>query len=178
MPTALKTKDPMGGAKRKAETTKEGPSKGSKKPKIDPVQSLKPRVERKGNIRPEKTDAVARRLVAGALGVPVPKKTEKLEVNGSIREKATKLPKAHATKVNGPIVNEATMQAQANSSDEDSNGSDEDGGVALDGVEDSDESKESLPTVHEGVHPDRVKANSNGAGPNGKIFHSILGYTF
>jgi hypothetical protein len=168
----------MAGAKRKAETTKEGPSKGSKKPKVDSVQSLKPRVERNGNIRPEKTDAVARRLIAGALGVPLPKKIEKLGVNGSIGKRNAKTPKAQAAKANGPIVEEATMQAQADSNDEDSNGSDEDGGVALDNSEDSDESEQSLPAVHQGVHPDRVKANGNGAGPNGIIFYSILAHLF
>lgn len=175
MPMAIKTKDSMAGAKRKAEMIKEGPSKGSKKPKIDSVQSPKPQAERNGNIRPEKTDAVARRLIAGALGVPVPKKTGKLGVNSSIGEKVAKFPKAQVTKARGPIVKEVTVQAQADSSDEDSNDSDDDGGVALDNAEDSDESEESLPTVHQGVHSDRVKANGNGAGSNGTIFRSIIG---
>jgi hypothetical protein len=174
MPTAVKTKDPMAGAKRKAEMVKEGPLKGSKKPKIDFVQSPKPRVERNGNIRPEKTDAVARRLIAGALGIPVPKKIEKLELNSSIGKKDVKIPRAQATKGKGPIVKEVTVEAQADSSDEDSNDSDEDGGVALDDAEDSDESEESMPTVRQGVHPDRVKANGNGAGPNGRIFNTIF----
>jgi hypothetical protein len=174
MPTTVKEKDPMAGAKRKAEMIKEGPSKGSKKPKIDSVQSAKPRGERNGNIRPEKTDVVARRLVAGALGVPVPKRTENSGVSSNIVKKNVKTPKAQVTKVKGPVVKEVTVQAQADSSDEDSVDIDEDGGVMLDNTEDSDDSGEPLPSIHQGVHTDRVKANGNDVGLNGTIFYSIL----
>lgn len=176
MPTAIKAKASTAGAKRKAEMIREGPSKGSKKPKIESVQSPKPRSEHNGNMRPEKTDAVAKRLIAGALGVPVQKKIEKLGVNSSIGEKDAKIPKAQATKAKGPTVKEITVQAPADSSDGDFDSIGEDGGVALDDAEDSDESEEPLPAVHQGVHPDRVKANGNSAGPNGIIFHSILAY--
>jgi len=170
MPKTIKEKDPIAGTKRKAEMIKEGPSKGSKKRKIDSVQSLKPRVERNSNIRLEKTDVVARRLIASALGVSVPKRTENPAVNSSIVKKDAKIPKAQVTKVKGPIVKEVTVQAQADSSDEDSVDIDEGGGVALDSTEDSDDSGEPLPTIHQGVHPDRVKANGNGVGLNGTIF--------
>jgi hypothetical protein len=172
MTTAMNTKASMAGAKRKAETSKESPSKGSKKPKIDSAKCLKPHVEPQ---RPEKTDAVARRLISGALGVPVSKKTENLAVIGSNGKMDTKVPQA---KAKGPIVKKATVQTQTDSSDDDFDEFDEDGGVALDDAENSDDAEESLPTVQQGVHPDRVKANGNSAGPNGTIFHSRLTVLF
>jgi hypothetical protein len=168
MTTAMKTKASMAGAKRKADTSKESPSKGSKKPKIDSAKSLRPHVEPK---RPEKTAAVARRLISGALGVPVSKKTENLTVIGSNGKNDTKVPQAQVVKAKGPIVKEATVQTQTDSSDDDFDEFDEDGGVALDDAEDSDDAEESLHIVQQGVHPDRVKANGNGAGLNGTIFH-------
>lgn len=172
MTTAMKTKASMAGAKRKADTSKESPSKGSKKPKIDSAKSLRPYVEPK---RPEKTAAIARRLISGALGVPVSKKTENLAVIGSNGKKNTKVPHVQVVKAKGPIVKNATVQTQTDSSDDEF---DEDGGVALDDAENSDGAEESLPTVQQGVHPDRIKANGNGAGPNGTIFHSKLAVLF
>jgi hypothetical protein len=166
MPAAVITKASMAGSKRKAEMIKEEPSKGSKKPKIDSLQSRNPRVERNGN-RQEKT-----------AGIPVPKSAERVGVNGSVRKRDTKIPKSQATKPKGATVKEVTVQALADSSDEDFDGIDDDGGVALDDAEDSYESEEPLPTVHQGVHPDRVKANVNGAGPNGTILNSVLAYIF
>jgi hypothetical protein len=174
MTTAMKTKALMAGAKRKADASKESPSKGLKKPKIDSAKSLRPHVEPK---RPEKTAAVARRLISGALGVPVTKKTENLAVIGSNGKKDTKVPRAQVVKAKGPIVKKATVQTQTDSSDDDFDEFDEDGGVALDDAEDSD-TEESLPTVQQGVHPDRVKANGNGAGLNGTILYSRLTVLF
>lgn len=48
------------------------------------------RSERTG-VRPEKTDAVAKRMIAGALGVKAPKKTEEQKAyDRAIKEKETK----------------------------------------------------------------------------------------
>jgi hypothetical protein len=54
--------------------------------------SLSPRSERTGsNVRPEKTDAVAKRLIAGALGVRAPKKTEEQRAyERAVKEKEVK----------------------------------------------------------------------------------------
>jgi hypothetical protein len=165
MTTDMREKATMAGAKRKAEISKET-SKGSKKPKIDSVQNLKPHVESK---RSEKPDVVARHLISGALGVPVSKKTEKLTVDPTNMKKDMKAPKAQASKVKSPIVKKVAAAARADSSDDDFEDFEEDGGVALDDVEGSDDAEESLHTAHQGVHPDRVKANSNGARPNSTI---------
>jgi len=53
---------------------------------------LSPRSERTGsNTRPEKTDAVAKRLIAGALGVRAPKKTEEQRAyERAVKEKEVK----------------------------------------------------------------------------------------
>ncbi len=169
MTTAVKTKASMAGAKRKAETMKDGSSKGSKKPKVEYVQSSKPRIEPN---RPEKTDAVARGIISAALGVPLANKSENLAVNLGNGKQDVKRRKAHITKAKGSIVKNATVQGPADSSDDDFDGFDEDGGVALDDSQESDQAEESLPTVQQGLHPDRVKAHGNGAGPNGTIFYS------
>jgi hypothetical protein len=54
--------------------------------------SLSPRSERTGsNTRPEKTDAVVKRLIAGALGVRAPKKTEQQRAyERAVKEKEMK----------------------------------------------------------------------------------------
>jgi hypothetical protein len=174
MPTAVKMKATMAGAKRKAETIKEGPSKGSKKPKIDSVQSLKTRTERNGTTRPEKTDAVARRLIAGALRVRLQNKIENQGASDKHGEKETKIGRAQATKTKCHTTKDVKIQAPADSSDDELDSTDEDGGVALEQAEDSEESDESEKSPHTGhhvVHPDRVKANANGAGPNGMIIY-------
>lgn len=164
----------MAGAKRKAETIKEGPSKGSKKPKIDAVQGLNPSNEENGSIRPEKTDTVARRLIAGALGLPVPNKNNKREATGSNEGKETNVVRAKDTKGKVHSAKDVKVQTQTDSSDDEFNDISEDGGVALEESDNSQELEEASPTGHEGVHPDRIKANANGAGPNGTILSRIL----
>jgi hypothetical protein len=179
MPTAAKTKASMAGAKRKAETIKGGPSKGSKKPKIDSMQSPNLRVEVNATM-PKKTDAVARRLIAGALGVPVPKKNENQVASKSNGENGAITGEAKATRTKRSTTEVLKEQAQADSSDDDFDGSDEDGGVALEGSEDTDEldeldeSEDAPQRGQQGVHPDRLKANANGAGQNGMIIHLVL----
>jgi hypothetical protein len=79
--------------------------------------------------------------------------------------------KSGTTKTQKPLPTKSTKKvqvavpAQADSSDDDSDGLDSDGGVELENTEETDESSEQK--QFEGVHPDRVKATSNGAGPNG-----------
>ena len=157
MTTAVKPKVPMAGEKRKAETIKAGSSKRWKKPKIDSMQSLISRGEPK---RPEKNNTIARRIISSALEGPVSNKAEKLAMNGTDREKGAKVPKAQVIKA---------RDSNADSNDDDFDGFEEDGGVTLDVAGDSDEAEESLPTVQQGVHPDRIKANGNGSGPNGTV---------
>lgn len=171
MTTSTKTKASVAGAKRKADASKEGPSKGSKKPKMDSVQGLNPPVEQK---EPKKTNAVARRFILGALGIPVSKEVEKLAVNGTDRKKGTKVHNPQISEAKGPVENKATAQAQGDSSDYDFKDFDEDGGVTLNHVEDFDDAEVVLATVQQGVHPERAKANGGGVGPNSTILHPRL----
>jgi hypothetical protein len=126
MSTATRTKVSITGAKRKAETIREGHSKDSKKAKVDSVRGLKPRIE-----------------------------SDRPVSNG--RKEAQNI-NARAT-----IGKGVRLQDQPDSSDDEYDGFDDDGGVALDDTE------ESLPTEQQGVHPDRVKANGLSAGPNGTV---------
>jgi hypothetical protein len=57
----------------------------------DSSSSSSPRGDRNNSTRPEKTDAVAKRLIAGALGVRAPKKTEEQRAyDRAVREKEMK----------------------------------------------------------------------------------------
>lgn len=75
-------------------------------------------------------------------------------------------------KTKKPFVKPAKIQED--SSDDDVDDMDEDGGVPLDDGDDSDDSGTPVPKVKDGVHPDRVKATANGAGPNGMCFWDRL----
>jgi hypothetical protein len=88
---------------------------------------------------------------------------------------STKKPKIDSVR-NKPEVSKSKAvmklktQAPADSSDEGFDGFDDDnGGANLDAEQDSDESEVPVPIIKQGVHPDRVKANSNAAGPNGTL---------
>lgn len=63
------------------------------------------------------------------------------------------------------------------SSDDEFDGMSEDGGAALDEEEDDSESIP-IPRAEDGIHPDRLKAATNGAGPNGALptLHSLHEY--
>ena len=99
----------------------------------------------------------------------------KAETAKEVSAKGSKKPKfdslrskAQTPKATKPAVKSMRAPVEQNSSDDDFDGLDEDGGVDLDKDEDTDESKDiPVPEQFQGVHPDRVKAAGNGAGPNG-----------
>lgn len=93
---------------------------------------------------------------------------------GSKKPKIDRLhSKAVAPKVIKPAINSVKAPLEKDSSGDDFSSFDEDGGVELD-YEDMDKSDLKPEQVQfHGVHPDRVKAAGNGAGPNGSVISSV-----
>lgn len=86
-------------------------------------------------------------------------KKAKVDVAVRPKESASKKPVLKSVK-----VRKTELPPLEDSSDEDL--ASEDGGVPLDAL-DSDSEGTPAPKIQDGVHPDRVKATANGAGPNG-----------
>lgn len=161
----------MAGAKRKAEMIKEGSSKGSKKLKTNSVQSLKPHSEQKETIKQEKTDVAAKHFTASAPGVHIAKRSG-IQKAYNNTEREAKPNGTYTTNAKSSAVQDMKTQVQAESSNDESNSSDEDGGVALEEKEDmEDEPEKRLPASQQSENPDTMKATSSGAGINGIILH-------
>jgi hypothetical protein len=83
-------------------------------------------------------------------------------------EKKTRGPEVKKVHVKAPKEKKAPkVVVQEESSEDEFDGTSEDGGAPLDEEEDGSESAP-IPKAGDGIHPDRLKAaTANGAGPNG-----------
>lgn len=89
------------------------------------------------------------------------KGAKKPKVDVAVRPKTTANPKPHVKSIKVAKVEVPPLE---DSSDEDLGS--QDGGVPLNDL-DSESEGTPAPKIQDGVHPDRVKATANGAGPNG-----------
>jgi pumilio family protein 6 len=80
--------------------------------------------------------------------------------------------KAH--KISKPNPKFSKVEAVHDSSDDDMNDDNSDGGVPLTYSKDTESEGTPTPKENDGVHPDRVKATANGAGPNGIFLYSNI----